>query len=243
MKYSTKPKNEQTKPKRPKKPLVVEPNFSLYLTGKDYKPSQLHVNKKRTISNVSDFFETIQYLYKSKLLDQEWKDQAFPESMILEFQKLFSQYDVELTDIEEHNKEIINFNAIRQGLSYLKQKYSEVALISKQVNEFEALIDMMEVVAQRKLEESKATTFYKMRGKTNLPPELHQYENQYVVMCKICWEHRVTDDKTNLKQTISKIRHKKHCLYDKKQLARCIEIVLPKNASNIFQTLSIENIV
>lgn len=219
------PKKEQ---KRPKMALKVEPNFASFLTQKPYNKSQLHVNKDRTIKKINEYFYTFEYLYESNLLEQAYKDKLFPRRMVNDFIQLFTSWDYEHSEIDEQVKLQISLNAIRDGLTYLERRYKEVALIKNQALEFKELLNAIEELTRTKVEDRKAIEFYKMRSFSTLPPDLHQHERQYVVMCKICWNHYADLDK---KQAISHIRHSKNCLYDKSQISRCIEVIPPKNKS------------
>ena len=221
-------KSEQIKKqsKRLKTPLMVEPNFSKYLTEKDYDESQLHVNKQRTLERTLTNFKTYKYLAENKLLDQDYKNQLFSSSMIDSFFQSFQFYDKENTEVEEQNKLHIAIDGIERGISYLQSRYTETSLVYKQVEEFKDLLKMLIHITERKSEDKKAIEFYKTRNLQTLPPNLQGDERLYVVMCRICWNYYSDQDK---KQAISHIRHSKHCLYEKTQISRCIEVIPPKN--------------
>ena len=216
------PKNEQ---KRPKMALQVEPNFALYLTGKDYIKKQLHVNKKRAKEKIEKYFYTFKYLNENEFLDQTEKNKLFPSGMIDSFFQSFQFYDINNTEEEEQTKLHIAVDGIERGISYLENRYTETSLIHKQVEEFKDILRMLTHITETKSEDRKAIEFYKTRTLRTLPPDLQGHERLYVVMCKICWNHYSDQDK---KQAISHIRHSKHCLYDKSQISRCIEIIPPK---------------
>ena len=223
-----KAKNSQNKPsknpKRPKRPLLVEANFASYLTGKEYKKDQLITNKKRTIKNVSDDIETFKYLLQSERLDQAYKNILFPSGMIDSLFQSFQFYDINNTEYEEQNKLMVAIDWIERGLSYLQNRYHEAILINQQIDDFKNLMTTLRMVSATKAEDQKAIEFYKMRHRMTLPPNLTPDETNYVALCRVCWAYSVQNEK---KKAISKIPHRKQCLYDKKQLERCIEIIPP----------------
>jgi len=225
MKKSKIPKSEQ---KRPKMALKVSSNLALFLTKKPYKKDQLHVDMSRLIQEIENHFYTFEYLYKTDLIDQETKNKLFPYKTVIKFLQLFTTWDYENTEHEEQVKLRIITSAIRDSLSYLEHRYRHVGLIKKQAQEFKELLNTIEVLAQTKADERKAIEFYKLRNKMLLPPDLHQYETQYVAMCRICWEHYLHDDK---QKAINHIRHKKQCFYDKS--SRCFEVIPPIKQSKI----------
>ena len=222
------PKSEQIKkqPKRLKTPLMVEPNFSKYLTEKDYDESQLHVNKQRTLERTLANFETYKYLAENKLLDQEYKNQLFSSSMIDSFFQSFQFYDRENTEDEEQNKLNIAIDGIERGIHYFQNRYPESSLAYKQAEQIREFLTMLSQVTSRKADERKAIEFYKTRHKMTLPPKFLEPETRYIALCRICWGYYEEED---VKKAISKIRHYKKCPYDKDDLDRCIEVFSPKN--------------
>ncbi len=225
-------KNEQIKakkqPKRPKRPLMIEPNFASYLTGKEFRKDQLYVNKKRTIKYIQDDFKTVAYLNESKLLDQEYKNELFSSSMIDSFLNTFQFYDSDNTEDEEQNKLHIAIDGIQRGIHYFQNRYPESSLAYKQAEQIQEFLGMLSQVTQRKSEDRKAIEFYKTRHSMLLPPTISQSERLYVVMCRICWGHYSDKEKD---KAISKVRHGKRCPYDKNQKKRCFEIIPPKITS------------
>ena len=221
-------KSEQIKkqPKRLKTPLMVEPNFSKYLTEKDYDESQLHVNKQRTLERTLANFETYKYLAENKLLDQEYKNQLFSSSMIDSFFQSFQFYDKENTEDEEQNKLNIAIDGIERGIHYFQDRYPEFSLAYKQAEQISEFLTMLSQATSRKADERKAIEFYKTRHTMTLPPKFLEPETRYIALCRICWGYYEEED---LKKAISKIRHYKKCPYDKDDLERCIEVISPKN--------------
>ena len=89
--------SEQTKAKkRPKRPLQVEPNFASYLAGRDYNEKTLHINKKRAIGKIHDYFYTFEWILDSELLTQKYKNEMFPSSLLDSFGNKFQFYDREV---------------------------------------------------------------------------------------------------------------------------------------------------
>jgi len=221
-------KSEQIKEqtKRPKKHLLVESNFASFLTGKDYKEDQLHINKKRTLEFLHHEFNTFKYLAESKKLDQEYKNKLFPSSLIDSFFQPFQYYDRKNTEDEEQNKLHIAIHGIQRGINYLNNRYEESAFVHNQMEQLENFLQMFSQISVRKADEKKAIEFYKLRHSRTLPPTIRQHETRYVVMCRICWGHEENEDKD---KAISRIRHSKKCPYDKNDLETCIEVILPKN--------------
>ena len=222
------PKSEQIKkqPKRPKTPLVLEPNFSKYLTEKPYDKSQLHINKQRTLKRTLSNFETYKYLAESKLLDLEYKNQLFSSSMIDSFSQSFQFYDRENTEGEEQNKLNIAIDGITRGIHYFQNRYPESSLAYKQAEQIQEFLQMLSQVTARKAEDEKAIEFYKIRHTMLLPPKFLKSETRYMALCRICWGYYEDED---VKKVISKIRHYKRCPYDRNDLERCIEVFPPKN--------------
>jgi len=216
-------------PKRPEKALQVEPNLALFLTGKKFKKSHIHTNKRRTLSDIHNFFYTCQYIANSDI-DQIWKNKTFHHQTIVDFLRPLTYYNSDNTDLEELNKLNLSTEIIKLGLGYLESRFHTSDLISKQITEFKTLLETLKTLAFNDAIEQRALNFYKMRHKMSDPPELHQQERSYVVMCKICWAHRSGQE---LKSTITKISHHKLCLYDKNNLQKCIEIIPPKNICNL----------
>ena len=221
-------KSEQIKKqsKRLKTPLMVEPNFSKYLTEKDYDKTQLHVNKQRTLERTLTNFKTYKYLAENKLLDQEYKNQLFSSSMIDSFLQSFQFYDRENTEDEEQNKLNIAIDGIERGIHYFQNRYPETSLAYKQAEQIREFLTMLRQVTSRKADERKAIEFYKTRHTMTLPPKFLQPETTYIALCRICWGYYEEED---VKKAISKIRHYKKCPYDKDDLERCIEVISPKN--------------
>ena len=65
-----------------------------------------------------------------------------------------------------------------------------------------------------------------------LPPTIMPQKNVIIAMCRICWDYYSAPINRRKKVTVKKeaikgIRHRKYCLYDKKQIDRCVEIVYP----------------
>jgi len=208
--------------------LKTPSNLTLFLLGKkdEYKPKQLHVNKSRLIEEIKKWFYTYDFLYQSEYLTQEEKNKLFPRNLVIRFIENFTRYKYDNTIAEEQEKLKISLDVIRDSLSYLETRYKHMDLIRKQSIEFRELINTIEELERRKVEERNALEFYKLRNLRTLPPDLHQHEYQYVVMCKICWNHYQAETE---KQTITHIPHTKGCLYDKNQIKRCFEIFPPKN--------------
>jgi len=221
-------KSEQMKPlsKRPKIPLVLDPNFNNYLLGKESNEEQLHVNKTRTLERIIANFQTYKYLAESKLLDQEYKNKLFSSSMIDSFFQSFQFYDRQNTEDEEQNKLNIAIDVIERGIHYIENRYAEASLAHHQMQQLRQFLQMLSQVTEREAQEKKAIEFYKLRHSMTLPPTIHQHETRYVVMCRICWGHEENEDRD---KAISRIRHYKRCPYDRMQLDRCIEVIPPKN--------------
>jgi len=221
-------KSEQIKkqPKRPKIPLVLEPNFTKFLTEKPYDEEQLHVNQLRTLERTKGHFETFKYLAENKQLDQEYKNKLFSSSMIDSFLNSFQFYDRNNTEDEEQNKLNIAIDGIERGLHYLENRYEEAGIARLQTEQFREFLRMLQQITQRKADEKKGIEFYKTRHSMTLPPIIHRPETRYFVMCRICWAHEEDED---AKKATSRIRHAKRCIYDKNDLERCIEVIPPKN--------------
>jgi len=219
--------SEQSKAKkRPERPLQVEPNLASYLTGRDYNKKTLHVNKKRAIKKVHDYFYTFEWILDSELLSQKYKNEMFNANVLSSFGDKFQFYDPHNTEAEEQNKLQIAVNDIDRGIHYFQNRYDETTLVYKQLQEVQESLQMLRQVTARKAEDEKGIEFYKIRHTMLLPPTIKQRETTYTVMCRICWSHNEDQDR---KIAIKKISHSRRCPYDRNDLERCIEVIPPKN--------------
>ena len=219
--------SEQTKAKkRPKRPLQFEPNFASYLAGREFNPRTLHVNKKRAIQKVHDYFYTFEWVLDSELLSQKYKNEMFPSGLLDGLGNKFQFYDRENTEFEEQNKLHIAIDGIQRGIHYFQNRYNETSLAYKQAEQIQEFLGMLSQVTERKAVDEKAIEFYKIRHTMLLPPFLRQEEMLYTVMCRICWAHNNDKDKDT---AIKKISHSRRCPYDRNDLGRCIEVIPPKN--------------
>ena len=225
-----KQQTEQTRfkklPKRPKRPLLLGSNLVSYLTGNPFNQETLHTDRNRAIRYVQSDFETFKYILRQDLFTQAEKNKFFPAHMVREFLYNFGLYDIENTEVEEQNKLDIAVASIEVALGYLENRYNELALASKEINNFREFLQMLQQITQRTAQDQRGLEFYKLRHRRLLPPSITPYEREFIAMCRICWEaHQNMDRDKAMKQ----IRHKKRCPYDRNDLERCIEVFPPKN--------------
>ena len=219
--------SEQSKAKkRPKRPLQFEPNFASYLADREYNPRTLHVNKKRAIKKVQDYFYTFEWVLDSDLLTQQYKNEMFNSSLLDSFGNKFQFYDRENTEAEEQNKLHIAIDGITRGIHYFQNRYPESSLAYKQAEQIHEFLQMLSQVTARKAEDEKAIEFYKTRHTMLLPPKFLRPEKRYIALCRVCWGYSEYED---VKKAVSTVHHYKKCPYDKNDLERCIEVISPKN--------------
>jgi hypothetical protein len=125
---------------------------------------------------------------------------------------------------ESRNKLAMAQSCLERGLEYFERRYSKVTFYHEKIIEFKKMINALYMLADQEAQEEKDLTFYKVRGKMQLPPKLEPHQTEHIAMCIICWNHHTEHGKDN---AIKGIRHKKHCPYDKNDLDRCITDIPP----------------
>lgn len=207
---------------------LLSPNQYFYITSQKDKLSP-SFNKSQDVARikkeVEKAFKTFSLIFESSVFSPEEINQMFPDSRIHDLLMDLLRYVPDLTQAESHNKLLIAQTCLKHGLSYFQQQYKETSFFYDKIQEFEKLITALNIIAQQDAVEEEGLKFYKTRGKMKLPPDIKQDNTLTIAMCRICWEHYSDNSK---QEAIKKIRHKKHCPYDKNDPDRCIEIFPPK---------------
>lgn len=207
---------------------LLSPNQYFHVTSQKDKLSP-SFNKSQDVARikkqVENAFNTFSLIFESSEFSPEEINEMFSDARFRDLLMDLLKYVPELTQAESYNKLRIAQTCLHYGLSYFQQQYKETTFFHEKINEFENLIDALNRIAQQDAEEEESLKFYKTRGKMKLPPTIAPHETLTITMCRICWEHYSAHSKD---EAIKKIRHKKHCPYDKNDLDRCIEIFPPK---------------
>ena len=207
---------------------LLSPNQYFYVTSQKDKLSP-SFNKSQDVARikkeVEKAFNTFTLIFESSQFSPEEINEMFSYARFRDLLIDLLKFVPELTQAESYNKLQIAQTCLQYGLSYFQQQYKETSFFYDKINEFEKLIVALNIIAQQDAEEEESLKFYKTRGKMKLPPTIEPHETLTVAMCRICWEHYSGNSKS---EAVKKIRHKKHCPYDKNDLDRCIEVILPK---------------
>lgn len=207
---------------------LLSPNQYFYITSQNNRLSP-SFNKSQDVARikkeVEKAFNTFTLIFESSVFSPSEINQMFPDGKIHDLLMDLLKYVPDLTQAESYNKLQIAQTCLRHGLSYFQRRYKEVSFFHEKIKELENLIAALNNIAQADANEEDGLKFYKTRGKMKLPPSVEPHETLTIAMCRICWEHYSADSKD---EATKKIRHRKHCPYDKNDLNRCIEIFPPK---------------
>ena len=213
-------------PKRPKRPLLIGSNLASYLTGKPHNHETLPSDRNRAIRYIHRDFLTFEYILRQGLFTQEQKNEFFPARMIREFLFNFGLYDIQNTEVEEQNKLDIAVYSIEVALGYLQNRYDELTLAHKEIENFREFLQLLQMVTKRTSLEQRGLEFYKLRSRRLIPPSITPAESSFIAMCRICWEYNENMERD---KAMKQIRHKKHCPYHEGKLERVIEVFPPTN--------------
>jgi len=210
---------------------LLSPEAYFYVTSQTGKYNPKHTPELR--SRMKDLFEgifvhTFEPVLQSNELTQDFKNQLFHHERVQDFLMDLIAFNRENTTEEEQNKLYIVRDMLQLSLAYLQQRYKEVTFVKDKINELKQLIEGLTQLADQQAEEEQAIKFYKLRGSMKLPPDIRQLPNIVTAMCRICWEYYsapINERKISIvkNESLKGIRHRKHCLYDKNQMDRCIE--------------------
>ncbi len=206
---------------------MLSPEAYSYVTSQTGKYKKEHVPElRRRIKILFDniFTHTLSPVLLSDELTQDFKNELFENKRMHDFLMDLIRYEKDSSFAEEQNKQLIAQDMLNFGLAYFETRYSQVAFISDKIRELKMLIDALNYLAMQQAEEQQVSQFYKTRGMMKLPPTVERHERTWNAMCRICWSHYSANTE---KEAIKGIRHRKHCLYDKTQIKRCIEVFRP----------------
>ena len=214
---------------------MLSPEAYFYVTSQKGKYNQNHTPELR--KRMKTLFEgillhTFEPVLQSNELTQEFKNELFYHERVKDFLTDLVAFDPENTTPEEQNKLFIIQDMLRLSLAYLQQRFKEVSFVEDKINELKTLIDGLTELANKHSSEEQALKFYKLRASMKLPPTIKPQMNTIIAMCRICWDYYsapINRRKFDIvkKQALKGIRHRKHCLNDKNQVERCIEIIYP----------------
>jgi len=191
--------------------------------SKSFNKSQDLARIKKTVEIA---FNTFALILESNEFSREQIDEMFPAPKIRDLLMDLVKNDATETFSESLNKLLMAQSCLERGLLFFETRYKEVAFYHDKISEFKSLISTLTMLANQETEEENALKFYKVRGKMKLPPTVQPHDTLTIAMCRICWEHYSAGSK---EEAIKKIKHTKHCPYDKTDLDRCIETFPPKH--------------
>ena len=189
--------------------------------GSSFNKSQ---DLDRIKEKIAQAFGTFELILKSTELSQEQKDEMISHGQFHGMLMDLINHDSLATVAESKNQLAMAKSCLERGLEYFERRYSKINFYHDKIEEFKKLIDALHMVSDQEAKEEEALTFYKVRGKMQLPPKLEPHQTDHIAMCIICWNHHASKGKDN---AIKGIRHKKHCPYDKNDLDRCITDIPP----------------
>lgn len=214
---------------------LLSPEAYFYVTSQTGKYNPKHTPELRR--RMKTLFEgilvhTFEPVLQSNELSQDFKNELFDHERVKDFLMDLLVFDQENSTQEEQNKLFIIQDALNLSLTYLQQRFKEVSFVEDKINELKKLIDGLTELANKQSGEEQALKFYKVRASMKLPPTIMPQKNVIIAMCRICWGYDPAPINRRKKDVVKKeaikgIRHRKYCLYDKKQIDRCVEIVYP----------------
>lgn len=211
----------------------------IWLNGQDM-PESFNVSKekKRIISKVEQAWEIFVPVLRSKVVDQEFKDNLFANEKFDEFLDKLLETERSLPVIHEVNKTHIARQMILKGFSYFQTRYSTNELISKRVGEIWETVSAIDEMVDREKRDIEQANIIRMRKGLTTPPIIRR-DDHYHALCKQCWAFSY-DINNNVKDAIKNIRHDDNCYYkihvdkydDKERKhfnQQFIEVILPES--------------
>jgi len=165
--------------------------------------------RKRIKDKVEKTYKTLEAIYISNELDQNFKDDLFSHEKIKRFAEVFTIYD---KSNPISNEQSIARALVEAGFNYYKQRYEPIIFIENEIEKIEGLLRVLEFQAQEEERESKGMEMYRLRSKNKKPPIIFAEKDFWVAYCIHCYAISQHHNETK-KDAIKNIRHEKGCSF------------------------------
>jgi len=165
--------------------------------------------RKRIKEKVEKTYKTLEAIYISNELDQNYKDDLFSHEKMKRFAEVFTIYD---KSNPISNEQSIARALVEAGFNYYKQRYEPINFIENEIEKIEGLLRVLEFQAQEEERESEGMKMYRLRSKNKKPPIIFAEKDFWIAYCIHCYAISLPHNKTK-KEAIKNIRHEKGCLF------------------------------
>jgi len=165
--------------------------------------------RKRIKDKVEKTYKTLEAIYISKELDQNFKDDLFSHEKIKTLAEVFTIYD---KSNPVTNEQSIARALVEAGFNYYNQRYDPIPFIANEIEKIEGLLRVLESQAQEEERESKGMEMYRLRSKNKKPPTIIAEKDFWIAECIHCYAVSQGHSETK-KEAIKNIRHEKGCSF------------------------------